>query len=157
MLKLTFGTGYIIKEEMALKKNNLVDVMPYMGREYEVSLDFYISKFGTAADFYQSVIHFTTSNNADMYGARCPAVWVGPQKNKKLHVASALNGNANLYYDLDYPLKIGKWINLEISQKLVMDKVSKSNFNNTNFIKFTPWTVDVWNQDQWGKRVQAWK
>ena len=129
-------TGYIVKDETALKKNNLVDVMPYMGREYEVSLDFYISKFGTPADFYQSIIHFTMSNDADMYGARCPAVWVGPQK--KLHVASALNGIANLYHDLDYTLKIGKWINLEISQKLIMDKVSKNNFNNKNFIKFTP-------------------
>ena len=102
-----------------LKKNNLVTELPYIGKEYKISFDLFVTKFG--AEDYQSVIHFTTSGNAEKYGDRTPGVWMC--KTKKLHISSALNGNVNNFYDDPTVQEEQKWINVEISQTLMDNKV----------------------------------
>ena len=101
---------------MVLKKNNLLTVLPYIGREFKISFDILVSKFGPG---WQSVIHFTTDGNHGIYGYRIPGLWVF--QDKTLSIRSALNGNEHVYTHQPV-LEVEKWINVEISQILFENK-----------------------------------
>merc|ERR1712142_1272513 len=105
--------------ELVPKKDQLITVVPYMGKEYEVSFELYLNSYPTAD--WTSVLHFTRSGNAHSYGDRCPGVWLSGHANhyRLLHVASAVDGVTNMWIDTQkiYPLKT--WIKIRISQALV--------------------------------------
>ena len=59
--------------------------------------------------------------NAERYGDRNPAIWFSHEK--KIHVASGINGISNYYIDSQtiYPLKT--WLPFVIYQTLINKKV----------------------------------
>ena len=119
MQDITFQENWPID----LAKNKLITELPYIGKQYKISFDLLISKFD--AEVYQSIIHFGLGGNAEAYGDRAPAVWV--HKDKYLHVTSSINGNLNLYYNVQsVPLVENKWFKVQISQTLIDGKVKCS-------------------------------
>merc|ERR1712042_18359 len=116
-------TGFELLQgpELVLKKDQLITVVPYMGKEYEVSFELYLNSYPTAD--WTSVLHFTRSGNAHSYGDRCPGVWLSGHANhyRLLHVAAAVDGITNMWIDTKkiYPLKT--WIKIKISQALMYD------------------------------------
>merc|ERR1712142_1075247 len=116
--------------ELCLKMNQLIQVVPVIGREYTIQFELYLYSYPTNP--LSSVLHFTTSGNLNSYGDRNPAVWVtgkgGRHDNgakdlfKKIIVSASLSGDVSqqVYTENTYPLKT--WIPIKISQKLNGDK-----------------------------------
>jgi len=102
---------------VVLKKNNLLKTLPTIGKQFTVSFDVYINKFGTG---WQSILHLTsTGNNCCNWGDRVPAVWISHEK--KFHILAALNGQGNAGYH-GTVAKTGEWISVKISQTLINSK-----------------------------------
>ena len=110
----------LVTEEMVIKKSNLVTALPYIAKEYKISFDLFVTEHQAPIS---SVIHFTTDGNMGKYGDRIPGIWI---YNKKLEIMSAVSGNHNYHFINPTVLEEGKWINVEISQTLVGDKVRKA-------------------------------
>jgi len=112
-------SGVLQGPELDLKSDQLITVVPYIGREYNVSFELYLNKYQT--EDWLSVLHFTTSGNSESYGDRNPAVWVGGHRDhhRQLHVSSSIDGTTNMWIKSDkiYPLKT--WIKIRISQALM--------------------------------------
>ena len=112
-------------KELCLMKNQLIRVVPYIGREYSITFELYLYSYPTQAQNMSSVLHFTAGGNNYHYGDRNPAVWVSGQEDnpEKIVVSSSVDGNTNLhvYSEKTYPLKT--WIPIKISQKLVGKEV----------------------------------
>ena len=105
---------------VTLAKNTQLTELAYIGKEYSVSFELFINKFGT--DTYQSVLHLSTGGNLDEMGNRNPAVFVYNTSPVQLHITSAVSGNKNMAKN--FPgLVENKWQKIEISQKLVDGKV----------------------------------
>ena len=109
-----------------LEKNQLITVLPYIGREYIVKFELYMNTYTTAD--WASVLHLTTGGNAESYGDRNPAVWLSGHKDhhRMIHISSSIDGNTNMWIDSKkiYPLKT--WINIRISQTLIDNEVLTS-------------------------------
>jgi len=105
-------------DELVLTKNNLLKTLPTIGKEFVVSFDVYINKFGSS---WQSVVHLTSTGRekGGSWGDRVPAVWISARKT--FHICSALNGNGNTCFDGGSP-NAGEWISVEISQTLTNGK-----------------------------------
>ena len=103
---------------MVLSKNKKITELPYIGKEYSISFELFINKFGN--DLYQSVIHLTTGENYADMGSRNPVVWV--RKSKQLSVSSSISGMKSLNKRIP-GLKEKKWQKIEITQKPVDGKV----------------------------------
>jgi hypothetical protein len=73
-----------VREEMSIRKNNLITTLPFIGKEYKISFDLFVSKFQVSG-YHRSVIHFTTGGNHGKYGDRTPGIWI---INKKLSIVS---------------------------------------------------------------------
>ena len=99
---------------MVVTKNNLLTVLPYIGREFKISFDFLISNYGAG---WKSIIHFTTDGNWEKYGDRAPGIWIGPDKD--LYICSAINGNTNVCHHVK---TTQQWMSVEISQTLINNK-----------------------------------
>ena len=115
---------------MVLEKNQLLTVLPYIGREYIVTFELFINNYTTAD--WASILHFTTSGNAESYGDRNPAVWLSGHKDhyRLIHISSSIDGNTNMWIDPKkiYPLKT--WIKIKISQTLIDNEVLTSTAHN---------------------------
>jgi len=149
-------SGVLLDGELELKKNQLVTVVPFLGREYTISFHLYLNSYQTHD--WTSVLHFTTSGDAYNYGDRNPAIWVSGHAGnpKKLHFSSGINGliNAYFYHDKIYPLKT--WIQINISQILVGKKfiykvvVNGENvLSQTNNVPVQLTNVKVYAGDYW--------
>ena len=110
----------LVTKEMEIKKSNLVTALPYIAKEYKISFDLFVTEHQAAIS---SVIQFTTDGNMGKYGDRIPGIWIF---NKKLEIMFAVSGNHNFHFINPTVLEEGKWINVEISQTLVGDKVRKA-------------------------------
>ena len=94
------------QENIDLKKNNILTTLPLVGKEYLVSFELLVNKH-TSED-WRNVIRLRQHGTAFMvYGYRIPGVWL--TKNNKLHIISAVNGQADYIYNDNTPLKEGKW------------------------------------------------
>jgi len=115
-------SGVLQGPELVLKQNHLITVVPFIGREYSVSFEFYLNSYQDHD--WNNILHFTRSANIHSYGDRHPAVWVAGNKDhyRLLHVASSVDGNRNMWINSQkiYPLRT--WIPIEISQTLVSKK-----------------------------------
>jgi len=104
--------------ELCLKRGQLLQVLPYIGREYVFKFDLYLYSYNPE---YQksSVIHFTTAGDDGSYGDRNPAVCLSGQGRnpEKILVESSVNGNVNFHFytEKKYPLKT--WISIKILQE----------------------------------------
>jgi len=104
--------------EIKIEKNKKVDELPYIGKEFSVSFELFLDSDPAADVPWATVLHLTIGGNIAAMGDRIPAVWVTSAK--ELHVASAISGSSNSHEN--YPVEIGKWIKVEINQKLVNGK-----------------------------------
>ena len=111
---------YIVNGQLDLKRNNLITVLPCIGKEYKISFDVFISKFIAN---WQSIIHFTVGEDNAKYGDRTPGVWISNQKT--FYICSALNGNKDYCFKSTNVQQLGKWINVEISQTFVKDQAGR--------------------------------
>ena len=115
--------------ELMLMKGKLLTTLSSVGKEFFVAFELMVTKH-TPGD-WRSVIHLTTKGNYGAYGYRIPGVWL--YKNHKLHIASAVSGNHNYYYDHQDPLKEGEWYHIAIMQVMESNQVFPSKKYN-NFI-----------------------
>ena len=117
------GDDQLFPLPIAITKNNQFMELPYIGKEYSVSFEFFINKMPT--EVYQTIIHLTTGENCCGMGSRIPAVWA--MSSKEFLVASGVSGNGNLFKK--FPgMEENKWYKLEINQKLVDAKVVNTDF-----------------------------
>ena len=84
-----------------------------IGKEYLVSFELLVIKH-TTGDWRNVIRLRQYSAGFEVYGYRIPGVWLS--KNNKLHIVSAVNGQADYIYDSDTPLKEGKWTRIIIMQ-----------------------------------------
>ena len=106
-------------EERVLTRDNLLTILPIIGRTFEISFDILISKYETRGVF-QSIINFSAdqaNKEPQKYGDRHPGVWIHSTQ-KNLYICSTLNGNANYCFRHTPVLPVEKWIHIEISQTL---------------------------------------
>ena len=104
---------------MVLKKDHLITVLPYLGREFKISFEVYLSSFASVD--WVNVIHFTTGGNDRNYGYRIPAIFV--TKYNQFHIICSLNGITNKQF-VTKPQPLKKWIPLIITQKPSNGKVN---------------------------------
>ena len=116
---------------MILRRNQLITVVPFIGREYTITFDLFFNTYEGKHDHY-SILHFTRTGDAANYGDRNPALWTS--KDNYIQVASGVDGNHNYWYkdsrqpsknfiNADKPFPLKKWIPIKISQTLVSKKV----------------------------------
>ena len=113
----TLDAGVMIqKEEMVLKPNNLITILPMVGSEYKVEFEYYISEFGSF-EWYNILLFAVDKGMRDFikYGDRIPGVWV--RNDKTLHICSAVQGNANFCPSTGAKLK--QWTKVEICQHVL--------------------------------------
>ena len=136
-------------DEQALKKSNLVAVLPKLEKSFLV---FFQLKLNSFSNGYRSVIHLTLGEDNTKYGDRIPGVWIYEQK---LHVAFAINDNKNEYF-FSKPLPLNKWISVFICQEsapflptfeVYIDKEQVYYTENRNQKVFT--NINVYAGDPW--------
>jgi len=157
---LSESTGEVVEFNGApidIKKNRELTELPFIGKDYDVSFELKITKFGT--DAFQSVLHLTLGEDHGN-GHRIPGVWVTAEK--KLFISSSVSGNANKEDTVPKELEAGKWIKVHISQKLVDGKYmyevkvngeSVVNVENTKPEQFGP--IKVFAGDNWYPNVEG--
>ncbi|XP_065671442.1 uncharacterized protein LOC100209097 isoform X2 [Hydra vulgaris] len=97
-----------------LIRGRIIAEIPKLDKEYLISFDVNPNKFVAG---WHSVIHFTTGSDIAKYGDRVPGIWFHEDGNGGLHIAAAINGITNRYFNTK-PIKINVWSNIEISQTL---------------------------------------
>ena len=107
--------------------------MPYIGREFNVSFEFFLTKYSEVAHAIQNMIHFTPGADYTAPGDRNPAIFIyGATKITQIW----LNG---LIHDVKFEsgkLPAGKWSIWEISQTLTNDKAGRQVDGGKIFISF---------------------
>ena len=107
----------IQKEEMVLKPNNLIKILPMVGSEYKIEFEYYITEYGIHP--WYNILLFAVDkgrNEKIKYGDRLPGIFV--HKDKSLWICSAINGNSNVCHPLtEFGLK--KWRKVEICQHVL--------------------------------------
>ena len=106
--------------ELKLIKSKHVTTLSSVGKEYFVAFELMVTKHTPGV--WRNEIHLTTHGNLGAYGYRIPGVWL--YQNHNLHIASAVNGNHNYYYDHKDPLKEGEWYHIAIMQVIENSQVS---------------------------------
>ena len=88
---LVLFKGVLQDSELVLKRNQLITVVPYIGREYFISFELYLNSYQPHQ--WANVIHFTRGGNYGTYGDRNPAIWI--RKDKRMHIVSSIAGIHN--------------------------------------------------------------
>jgi len=113
---------YIQKNEIDLKANNLITVLPNLGSEYKIIFDVLINKY--KRNTWYTVLFGTADKHHNGYGTkygdRLPAVWV---YNDFVWTAVSINDNPNLYHAPAY-VTVGKWMKIEICQHMIDNKLT---------------------------------
>ena len=112
-------------EQFAITKNNLLGVLPYLGRTYEITYQVFLNKVSGGAGAF-SILHLTTGKDCCDYGDRTPALWTN--SNNFCFVRSAINGIGDYKKNIDHQLTAQKWYNFEISQLLNSDGEVRNDF-----------------------------
>merc|ERR1719435_903173 len=150
------NNGLLQGPELDLKKNQLLTVLPYIGREYVVTFELYLNSYTTAP--WASILHFTTQGNSERYGNRNPAVWMSGHKDhyRLLHVSSSIDGNINMWIDPKKIPPLKTWIKIRISQTLIDNKFiyevkvnDKSQLKMPNTVPSMFTDVKVYAGDPW--------
>ena len=119
-----FYTGvppaFEMRDEFAIRTNNLLGELEYLGEHFEITFQVYFDDFTPdGADW--NILHFTTGETCCGWGTRIPLLRTYGQM---IGVVSAINGhgnwhdNTNLVFYNRY-----QWIDISISQ--MMDKDNK--------------------------------
>jgi len=112
------SSGVLQGPELVLKRDHLITVVPYVGREYTITFDLYMNSYGP--EHWYSILHFTKNGNYRLCGDRNPALWVS--REKTIHVASCVEGMANYHRTTREVFPLKTWLPFKISQVLVGTK-----------------------------------
>ena len=126
-LRFIFNTD----SEFIIARNQQLTELEYLGKEYRITFELFITQYGSG---YQSVLHLTTGGDDSAYGDRTPGVWL--YNDNVVHVASAINGQANMYKNLLPMIEPGKWIHFEITQTLMGTQVQQRQDLSKIYYKF---------------------
>merc|ERR1719430_1167536 len=138
---LASGLYRVKNNEIKLEKNKKLDELPYIGKEFSISFELFLDTYPAAEVPWANILHLTIGGNSENMGDRIPGLWITP--GKELHVASAISGNSNNFDN--FVIETGKWMKLEINQKVVdgksmfevlLDGESKRSVENTTPQKF---------------------
>ena len=95
-----------------------------MGSEYQIRFQLFISRLESRKEPH-TILAFTLDRGVQdrddsswEYGHRNPAVFV---QDKKLIIQSAVNMNPS--FETKIPLKVGSWMKIEISQRVIKNEV----------------------------------
>ncbi|XP_065660512.1 uncharacterized protein LOC124810993 isoform X1 [Hydra vulgaris] len=136
-----------------LVKGKIIAEIPKLDKEYLVSFEVYPNQFVYG---YHSIIHFTIGSDVSNYGDRVPAVWFNEDGKGGLHIASAINGVVNRYFDTT-PIPLSAWSNIDVFQilkgsdyvytiringEVVFSEINKQpeNFNNVKVYASNLWS-----------------
>ena len=117
---------YIIpyEEEKEIMPKTMITDLLGLGSEYKIKFQLFITKLENT-DEVHNILSFSVDrevygkNNSKLhYGDRNPAVSI---KDKKLIIQTAVNNNTN--FETKVPLKVGKWMKIEICQHVIKNKV----------------------------------
>jgi len=105
-------------EEMEVKDKVDLTTLPFVGKEFSVSLEFLMNAIPTGT--YGSILHLTLGTDCSKRGDRIPAVWVGVDGSlivvSDLNPTNACGQGFNTISQLK-DIGTGKWVKLDISQK----------------------------------------
>ena len=117
-------------QEFQISKNTQIGSIPYMGKEYNITLEMFI--YNNTGGQRKSVIRFTnTTEDRGPFrgntGDRIPVIQILTNVEQSetiqyVFVCSSVS-NYSCNYDWSRGLVYGKWISLEISQTLIDNKV----------------------------------
>ena len=107
------GTEY----STVIKENNLLTTLPFLGKEFEISLDVFVSAF-TVPNMqwgnYAEILRLTTTNNdCCKKGDRIVALFT--RKDNSLIPITHIGENYN-YAPVFGSIKVDKWINVRAKQ-----------------------------------------
>ena len=70
---------------------------------------------------WANILHMSTGENMARYGDRTPGIWFHRNPTStttnKLHIVSAVNGNANYVHSSKKKFSINKWIKVKVEQR----------------------------------------
>ena len=102
-----------------MEKNKTLGDLLYIGKEFSVSVEFFLDSYPAADVPFVNVLHLTRKDDGPELGNRIPGLWIKP--NKELHESFSISGNWNNV--ANHAVESGKWNKVEINQKLVDGKV----------------------------------
>ena len=124
--------------EYPLQSRALIQSLPVMFKEYEVSID--IKPVGTVIG-WSNILHVTAGGNYKEYGDRLPALFFAPN-NHNLHICSAVSGNRN--YCVDTVLRPGQYTRITVSQHF---DITPGKYLYSVFVNGIELTSNVENKD----------
>ena len=95
-----------------MKKSQLLTIVPRLGRQFKLSYEFKITKYGSSSYSYYAAMHMSTGSNSGSYGSRMPYV---VYYETQVRVYAAISGNENSYKSFPRSLK-NEWTTIEVSQ-----------------------------------------
>lgn len=104
-------------EEFTLRKNNLLGVLPFLGKQFVISFQLLIT--AATVEEFENIIHFTIGSA--YLGKRTPALWL--TKGTRLYVGSAINREPQYNMESYLSLSLNTWHNIEISQLMLGSEV----------------------------------
>lgn len=117
-------------EEFAIEKDNLLGTLPFLGKQFRIVFDLFVSSFSRPSN----ILHFTIGGNGG-HGDRTPAFF--RTENERIYIASAINGTSSGIY-IDETLPVGQWNKIEMSQILS---------DNAFIFSYRVNGVDYWNPE----------
>ena len=101
----------------AIRENNLLTTLPFLGKEFEVSLDVLVSSFtvpNMEHGAYAEILRFTTtSNNCCKKGDRILTLFT--KKGKYIHASTTIGENYNNAKNFG-PFEVEKWLQVQARQ-----------------------------------------
>ena len=92
----------------------------YIGKEYFKSFDLWINKYGPWA--YECILHVSIGGDYLYHGDRAPGIFFTPEK--YVYFSDSVSGSpAHPYIYNTTKLPVEEWINIEITQTLIEEKV----------------------------------
>jgi len=102
-----------IPEEFPIKKNNKLVELPFLGKEYNITFDLFITEDPSG---YENFLHFSNEGgNFENHRCRTPAAWIFGGSRRMIRLYSLIDGHrAKDFYP--GPLSLKTWQSFEISQ-----------------------------------------
>ena len=101
---------------IALSRNNLLQVIPVLHKDWSVSVE--VNPSGTISD-WSTILRVGIGGDIGVYGDRTPTLFFSAGTTS-LYVTSSVNNNRNYYYDTGV-FPINTWTKLDVSQSLQSD------------------------------------
>ena len=99
-------------DEHQLEKSTILETIPGLGKEWQVSFDFKPKHYNTSG--YTNILHLTIGGNVKNIGERIPAIFHHPDSG--LIVTTAINDNPNFHADITPPPPVNQWSTIVLSQ-----------------------------------------